>query len=237
MKQLLLYMLAMAICFGLSACKEPKAQEVSSQTIPIPDISAMAQTTATVVPSPEWEAYEAVVFGDMTFTDASTGNTLDITRLSETITTEDIPCSIRQLAVVDLDRDESDELILWLRLGQDDYAGFVVLRYQDGAVYGYPRSYRSFLELKQDGTFRLSGGVSYTGFASASFSGTMGVIFPLAEAETALLPDGNSTTIYRIHGETVTEEEYLTFEAEQAAKPDALWYESWEDYLKNTDLG
>ena len=227
----------MAICFGLSACKETAGQELTSATIPIPETAATAQTIATAAHSVEQSAYEAVLSGDMTFTDASTGNILDITRLSETITTEDIPCSIRQLAVVDLDRDESDELILWLRLGQDDYAGFVILRYQDGTVYGYPRSYRSFLELKQDGTFRLSGGVSYTGFASASFSGTMGVIFPLAEAETALLPDGNSTTIYRIHGETVTEEEYLTFDAEQAAKPDALWYESWEDYLKNTDLG
>ncbi len=237
MKQLLIYTLAMAICFGLSACKETAGQELTSATIPIPETAAAAQTIATAAHSVEQSAYEAVLSGAMAFTDASTGNILDITRLSETITTEDIPCSIRQLAVVDLDQDESDELILWLRLGQDDYAGFVVLRYQDGTVYGYPRSYRSFLALKQDGTFRLSGGVSYTGFASASFSGTMGVIFPLAEAETALLPDGSSSTIYRINGETVTEEEYLTFDAEQAAKPDALWYESWEDYLKNTDLG
>lgn len=237
MKQLLLYMLAMAICFGLSACKETTIQEVSSTTIPIPETSAVVQTFAAVLPSPERDAYEAVLSGAMTFTDASTGNTLDITRLSEILTTEDIPCSIRQLAVVDLDQDESDELILWMRLGQDDYAGFLVLRYQDGSVYGYPRSYRSFLELKQDGTFRLSGGVSYTGFGSVSFSGTMGVIFPLAEAEAELLPDGSSSTIYRINGETVTEAEYLTFEAEQSAKPDASWYESWKDYLKNADLG
>lgn len=237
MKQFLIYTLAMAICFGLSACKETAGQELTSATVPIPETTAAAQTIAAAALSVEQAAYEAVLSGAMTFTEASTGNTLDITRLSETITTEALPCSIRQLAVVDLDQDESDELILWLRLGQDDYAGFVVLRSQDGAVYGYPRSYRSFLELKQDGTFRLSGGVSYTGFASASFSGTMGVIFPLAEAETGLSPDGSSSTIYRIHGETVTEAEYLAFEAEQAAKPDVLWYESWEDYLKNTDLG
>lgn len=237
MKQLLLYMLAMAICFGLSACKETAVLETSSATIPVPEISSVAQTTATEVPSSAQDAYEAVLSGTMTFTDASTGNTLDITRLSETITSENIPCSIRQLAVVDLDQDESEELILWLRLGQDDYAGFLILRYQDEAVYGYPRSYRSFLELKQDGTFRLSGGVSYAGFGSVAFSGTMGIIFPLAEAETELLSDGSSSTVYRINGENATEAQYLTFEAAQAAKPDILWHESWEDYLKYADLG
>jgi len=235
MKQLLLYMLAMAICFALSACKDAAVQEVFSPTIP--ETTAVVQTIPTETSFPAHEAYEAVLSGSMEFTDASTGNTLDITRLSETITTEDIPCSVRQLAVVDLDQDESDELILWLRLGQDDYAGFVILRYQDGSVYGYPRSYRSFLELKQDGTFRLSGGTAYGGFGCASFSGTMGVIFPLAEAETELLADGSSSTIYRINGQNATEAEYLAFEAEQAAKPDVPWHKNWGDFQKNTDLG
>lgn len=237
MKQLLIYMLAMAICFGLSACKEAPTQDISATTIPIPETSAAAQTVPAEIPSPAWDAFGAVLSGTMEFTDISTGNTLDITRLSETITTEDLPCSIRQLAVVDLDQDNTDEVILWLRLGQDDYAGFVVLRYQDGAVYGYPRSYRSFLELKQDGTFRLSGGASYGGFGSISFSGTMGVVFPLAEMETEYSADGTPTSLYRINGESAAEADYLAFEAAQAAKPDAIWYASWEDYLKNADLG
>lgn len=181
--------------------------------------------------SPELTAFGDVLAGSRDFIETYSGEHWDISRLSETITAEDIPCTVRQLAVVDLDQDGAQEAVLWLKLGQDDYAGFEVLRYQDGEVYGYSFSYRSFHELKEDGTFRASGGASYYSIGAVQFSDNSAVVTSAAERREEYAEDGISSMQYFINGEPVSEEDFQMAEQAQTAKPNVVWYESWEDFL------
>lgn len=50
---------------------------------------------------------------------------------------DSIVVEIPQFAIIDLDNDGENEIVLWIQMnGVSDY-GFEVLRYQNGVVYGY----------------------------------------------------------------------------------------------------
>lgn len=72
------------------------------------------------------------------------------------LTYGDKPTIALQFAVVDLDGDSVPEIVLAI----EDYAGFVILRYKEGKVYGNIVSYRTMESLKQDGSFMSSSGAS-----------------------------------------------------------------------------
>ena len=63
-----------------------------------------------------------------------------------------------KLAIVDLEKDDTPEVILWLVVNNDDYYGSEVLRY------------RSFIDLKADGTFSCSSGAADYGFGTVKFA-------------------------------------------------------------------
>ena len=73
-----------------------------------------------------------------------------------------------QYSLLDLDRDSVPELVLWLKVNDNDY-GTLVIRYENGGAVGYGFTYRQMLDLKQDGTFGYSGGVADTGYARLCF--------------------------------------------------------------------
>jgi hypothetical protein len=58
-----------------------------------------------------------------------------------------------KFAVADLDKDGIPEVVLWKKVNNNDYFGFMILHEQAGNVYGYSLYYRGFNQLKNDGTF------------------------------------------------------------------------------------
>lgn len=81
-----------------------------------------------------------------------------------------ITVTVPKFAVVDMDSDGVNEIVLWLLVnGNNDY-GTLVLRYQNGTVYGTSFSYRQLYHLRRDGTFDYSGGADNDGTAVLKFT-------------------------------------------------------------------
>ena len=62
------------------------------------------------------------------------------------MTSDDIPIVAKDFSIIDLDRDGVPEVVLRLAVMEDgnDEIGFVILRYENGQVWGYAIGHRSF---------------------------------------------------------------------------------------------
>lgn len=83
---------------------------------------------------------------------------------------EDITVRVDKFTVVDLDGDGENEVVLWILVNEVSDYGFEILHYQEGTVYGNTLSYRSFYDLKADGTFWWSGGAANSGVGRLTFA-------------------------------------------------------------------
>ena len=123
---------------------------------------------------------------------------------------------VSRYALVDMDNDTVPEAVLWLNRGENAQAlGSIVLRYQRGAVYGYPKGYRSMIldSLKADGTYGWSEGASCNGWGRMDFYRN--------ETVNTLWRDENA---FYVNGSLVGEEDYDRAAGEQSAKSDVVWY-------------
>ena len=130
----------------------------------------------------------------------------------------DMDWTIKRFALLDLDGDGADELVLAI-----DYSGeeeYVILTCYDGAVYANQIVYRGFLTPKADGTVAWSNGAFDNGYARFRFENGV-----LVYDDFAVMIDNGSSVTYTLNGENVSEEDYNAFTAEQNAKDDLAWTE------------
>ena len=128
----------------------------------------------------------------------------------------DMDWTIKRFALLDLDGDGADELVLTI-----DYSGdeeYVVLTCFDGAVYANQVVHRGFLTPKADGTVAWSNGAFDNGYARFRFENGV-----LVYDDFAVMIDNGSSVTYTLNGENVSEEDYNAFTAEQDAKDDLAW--------------
>ena len=128
----------------------------------------------------------------------------------------DMDWTITRFALLDLDGDGADELVLAI-----DYSGeeeYVILTCYDGAVYANQIVYRGFLTPKADGTVAWSNGAFDNGYARFRFENGV-----LVYDDFAVMIDNGSSVTYTLNGENVSEEDYNAFTAEQDAKDDLAW--------------
>lgn len=140
----------------------------------------------------------------------------------------EIELEVPKFAVVDMDGDGAKEIVLWLRVhgteGASDY-GTMVLRYQDGTVYGDTFSYRQLSELKVDGTFHWSGSASYNGTGVLKFTDTECTVERTLYVESSLDEvSGYDAAHYYHNGAEITEVDYDALSTQQGFKEDALWH-------------
>ena len=129
----------------------------------------------------------------------------------------DMDWTITRFALLDLDGDGTDELVLNIDFsGEEEY---VILTCYDGAVYANQVVYRGFLSPKADGTFEWSNGAFDNGASRARFEN--GVLVYEDFASMSEGSDGNA--VYTLNGESVSEEDFDAFIAEQNAKDDLAW--------------
>ena len=128
----------------------------------------------------------------------------------------DMDWTITRFALLDLDGDGADELVLNIDFsGEEEY---VILTCYDGAVYANQIVYRGFLSPKADGTFEWSNGAFDNGYARFRFENGV-----LVYDDFAVMIDNGSSVTYTLNGENVSEEDYNAFTAEQDAKDDLAW--------------
>lgn len=138
-----------------------------------------------------------------------------------------------KLAVIDLDRDGVNELVIWPE-GEDEYlysvVGYAILRRQGDEVYGSNPSYRSFGDLKSDGTFTFSSGADNWGIMTAGF---LEGRFEFSHNNTITWceSDGGETG-YFVDGLQATRAEFYAAIDAQDAKPDPVWYVFEDGRLK-----
>ncbi len=130
--------------------------------------------------------------------------------------------TVSQYTVIDLDHDADLETVLWLTHGSDAYAGFLILHSNAGKTNAHLLYYRQFANLKEDGTFDFSGGVSNHGFGEISFSGDAYSINKIAYCES----EDNTTVFYYSERDSrsLTKAEYENWERAQSNKTDPVWY-------------
>lgn len=131
----------------------------------------------------------------------------------------DMDWTITRFALLDLDGDGTDELVLNI-----DYSGeeeYVVLTCFDGAVYANQVVHRGFLTPKADGTVAWSNGAFDNGYARFRFENGV-----LVYEDFAFMSEGSDgNTVYTLNSESVDENAYNAFLDEQGVKDDLTWTE------------
>ncbi len=185
------------------------------------------------LPKLEENGYKSVLLGKNNFICTSLENkSLNISEIGQAVTDDDsITVSATKFAMIDLDGDWEDEVILWLQInGISDY-GFEVLRCQDGEVYGYTLQYREFMNLRDDGTFMFSNGAADYGVGKITFTSTEYAINKLGYSQSEY--DSNNELIiqYFANNESCSEDEFNEVINGQEQKPDAMWYDLSDDNI------
>lgn len=179
------------------------------------------------------ETYKAVLQGKTEFFSVNANKNLNISQLNQSVSDDSsVTAKATKFAIVDLDNDGSPEVILWLTVNNDDYYGFEVLRYQNGAVYGYTLWYRAFMNLKADGTFSFSSGAADNGFGTVKFTENTYSIDKITYSESSYDSDNNMSVSYFVDHESATEDEFLAAVNQQSEKADATWYDFTDDNIE-----
>lgn len=183
------------------------------------------------LPLSEEESYKAVLLnnGDFISTDLQ-NRKLNLKDIKEAITDdESISVAASKFAIVDLGRTGENEVVLWLQInGVSDY-GFEILRYQEGAVYGYTLPYREFMDLKTDGTFIFSGGAADSGIGKLEFSNDGYTVDKLYYSESQFNSDNEQEVQYFANGAPCSEEDFNSAMSQQVEKNNVGWYDLTND--------
>ena len=128
---------------------------------------------------------------------------------------EDDKAVPNKYVLMDLDGDNMNELAC---LTTSYYGAYIILKYNktDKNVYGYMLGARSFVDLKEDGTFSGSGGASLT-----SYNRIESFNWDIVIKEIAYYDDMEHK--YRIDGNNVTEEEINNYIKEWNNKKSVEW--------------
>ncbi len=151
---------------------------------------------------------------------------LNLSQLKQSVTSDDtVTVEVGGFTVADLDGDSVPEVVLGLKVNEQDNMAFEVLRYQDGTVYGYTLWYRAFMDVKTDGTFCCSGGSADTGIGRIGFNGLDYIMEKISYSMSAWDTNNNQTVSFFVRGENSDETGFLTAMEEQSQKPGVSWLE------------
>lgn len=183
-------------------------------------------TSDNSTPTPISADIQDVLTGNHQFSytndDGSNLASVSIADLPALFNPDDDYMAIQNYVMVDLDGDGVEEAVLLVVGVAGDTGGYLVLHRIDDNVYGYRTGYRTFENLKTDGTFGYSDnigakeGVAIIGFTENSFV-----------MNDVLSATGQAYTMdtFMVNGEEVTEEEYNAAKEAQTLKSDVEWHE------------
>lgn len=212
----LLTILILSLALVLSACNDDEISSNSTESTPATIIQTETELAL--------QAYQSVVENErMAF----------ITYLEKKEFLSDAmddQTSINKYSILDLDCDEIPEVILSLDYDLNEEYATGILHYSKNTVYYYQFPYRAFNNIKTDGTYHWSGGVTNNGFSRFVFNDGEYTTTDLAYCEN----DIDSNVSYFIGNESVSEDEFELFRDAQFQKQDAEWHEYSTDAFKTS---
>ena len=128
--------------------------------------------------------------------------------------------------------DMKPELVLWLKVNENNYYGFEILRQQDEEVFAYTLSYRSFMDLKEDGTFSFSSGAADYGYGRIKFTDEGYTVDKIAYSESDYDSNSDQVISYFVNYESATEEEFISAIDKQSEKKKVTWYDFSDDNIE-----
>lgn len=146
----------------------------------------------------------------------------------------DTELSISKYSIIDLNGDNNPEMVVWLSRGTLSCAtnenwSFLILRNFDDLVYAYELAYRTFFELKNDGTFMYSSSAQDYGVGKIDFINATYAIYKMAYSESV---DSTQKTSYYIDDRSVSKEELEAYITKQNEKNSV----AWQEYTYSTQL-
>lgn len=166
--------------------------------------------------------YLKVLQGNQQFYNVESGDYLDIHQLKETITSDNLPFSIQQFAIVDLTQNGIKDVVLQFSLAENNQAGFIILHDESGTIYSYTLVSRSMSDLKVDGTFIFSSGASDWGIGSLILSSSGYEIEKISYCESSL---------FFVDKLPATQAAFETAVSQQGFKENVTWYNFTDDNL------
>lgn len=169
--------------------------------------------------------FEAVLLGDAEFIYVSDGDgkAMDVADIPSLFDADDPYMKVWDFAVVDLDGDGKEEVVLFVVGMAGDMGGNLILHQIGDKVYGYATNYRILEEMKEDGTFNFS--------HPAGVEGGIGAITVFSEHGYVMdqITYGTGThyewDMFTVDHQPATEEEYINAVANQKEKPNVEWYD------------
>jgi len=136
---------------------------------------------------------------------------------------------IIKYSIIDLNGDGASELVFIKSSGN-----YTILHVEGKKVYANSLAYRSFMDLKEDGTFIWSGGASDWGIGRIDFDRYNHIRENLAFCR---YDYDNKAEVYSVENRDVSKEEFDAYYAAQDQKPEAVWYAwtAYEESFNETD--
>lgn len=179
----------------------------------------------------------AALQGSESFYSTDMNQSLTMNELSRVISDDSgITVKVLKFTSADLDGDGAPEAVLWLQVNGNETYGFEILRQQGGQVYGYTLPYRSFMGLKQDGTFSFSGSAADSGYGSISFSEKAYTINETTYSQSAYDSNNELTVSYFVNGQAASEPEYLAAVEKQNRKESILWSDFTDENIASSGI-
>ncbi|MDE7310364.1 MAG: hypothetical protein K2N87_01900 [Eubacterium sp.] len=178
--------------------------------------------------------YQDILYGKAQFiyvSDQNTTEPADIGTVPEIFSPDSDFAKVWRFAVLDLDGDGTEEMVLQVTDVGGDQGGYMTLHPQDGKVYGFASHYRMYMNLKSDATFGYANlALTEQGIGKISrFTKTDCCIEPLVRETSA---DGWMTAACFQGNAKISEEAYYKEKEMQGKKADAVWYEFSEDGME-----
>lgn len=222
-----LWIVVVSVIMAIMAAVCLLTDPVSAQSDPDPDASESQSGDSLLDP---W--MEEVLSGRRHFTSMEGGGVVNIDLLNGAYS-PDAPfdsITLSKFAIVDLNRDGISELVLWPSIDGDDSLeristlGYLVLHRTGDDVYVCSPSYRSFTDIKTDGTFRFSGSAMHNGYASLRFTDSDFSLNEITYCDGVYDENNELKEVYFVDNRSATREEFDAAMSALSAKPGVTWY-------------
>ena len=216
--------ITMLLILVMAGCKN------TGESSPAPSDNSSPSTQSDASPM---STYKSVLQNKTQFFSTDAKKNLNISQLNQAVSDDDsVKVKAIKLAIADLENDEIPEVILWLDVNTNEYYGFEVLRYRDGVVYGYTLPYKSFMDLKDDGTFSFSSGTADSGFGKVKFTENGYSIDKITYSESSDNSGNNQITSYFVNNQSASEEDFLSAINKQSDKTAITLYDFTDENIE-----